>query len=150
MRSDRAILQAGVLTSICRRGAFAVNTARICADSVGRSSAWLPAWLEACVYLGDGLPALTYSFKVSLQLELTPFPPEEIRVLLLIYYYGHLILWHCPGTRDGRLEGQAAPAAQGGAPVALSAMSWDPAAQVRDTIDSINLWDNSSFGRVLS
>lgn len=88
MRSDRAILQAGVLTSICRRGAFAVNTARICADSVGRSSAWLPAWLEACVYLGDGLPALTYSFKVSLQLELTPFPPEEIRVLLLIYYYG--------------------------------------------------------------
>lgn len=58
--------------------------------------------------------------------------------------------WHCPGTRDGRLEGQAAPAAQGGAPVALSAMSWDPAAQVRDTIDSINLWDNSSFGRALS
>lgn len=125
-----------------------MNTARICADSVGRSSAWLPAWLEACVYLGDGLPALTYSFKVSLQLELTPFPPEEIRVLLLIYYYGLLLA--LPRTRDGRLEGQAAPAAQGGALVALSAMSWDPAAQVRDTIDSINLWDNSSFGRVLS
>ena len=101
MRSDRAILQAGVLTSICRRGAFAVNTARICADSVGRSSAWLPAWLEACVYLGDGLPALTYSFTVSLQLELTPFPPEELRVLLLIYYYG-IALGHGTAGWRGR------------------------------------------------
>lgn len=125
-----------------------MNTARICADSAGRSSAWLPAWLEACVYLGNGLPALTYSFKVSLQLELTPFPPEKIHVLLLIYYYGLFLA--SPWNAGRPAAEQAAPAAEGGALVALSVMSWDPAARVRDTADSINLWDNPSFGRVPS
>lgn len=83
-----------------------MSTARICADSVGRSSSWLPAWLEACVYLGNGLPARTYSFKVSLQLELTPFPPEKIHVLLLIYYYG---LFLASPWKPGRLGGAGSP-----------------------------------------